>query len=62
VADTSALILAAPAHSLTGLAVKARVVKFWGRPDWWERRGGADTYEQLAAQILDAVIARADAA
>jgi hypothetical protein len=45
---------AAPAHSFAGLAVKTRVVKEWGRPDWWD--DDADTYEQLAAQILDAVI------
>jgi hypothetical protein len=54
VAATSRRILAAPAHSFAGFAVKARVVKEWGRPDWWE--ADADTYEQLAAQILDAVI------
>src|SRR5205085_3290932 len=55
VGETSRLIVAAPAHSFAGLAVKARVVKEWGRPDWWDE--DADAYEQLAAQILDAVIA-----
>ena len=43
------------AHSLSGVAVKARIVKEWGKPDWWD--GDGDTYEQLAAQIIDAIIA-----
>ncbi len=57
-ADMSRLILAAPACSFAGFAVKARVVKSWGRPDWWA--DGADTDERLAAQVLDAVIAMAE--
>jgi hypothetical protein len=50
------LILAAPAREICGL--KARAVKHWGKPEWWER-GGGDVYERLAAQIIDAVIAAA---
>lgn len=59
VAEVSKAILAAPARAVSGLAVKARVVKRWGKPEWWSR-GGGDTYERLAAQIIDAVIAAAD--
>lgn len=56
-ADVSQLVLDVPARSFAGLAVKARVVKAWGRPEWWDPvEGRADTYERLAAQILDAVI------
>lgn len=47
-------VLAAPARSLGGLAVKARVLKAWGCPDWWSE--DADTCDSLAAQIIDAVI------
>jgi hypothetical protein len=59
VADVTAAMLGVTAHSLRGLAVKARVVKHWGKPDWWDR-DGTDTYERLAAQIIDAVIAADD--
>jgi hypothetical protein len=55
VADVTAAMLRVTAHSLSGLAVKARIVKHWGKPDWWDDEG--DTYESLAAQIIDAVIA-----
>jgi hypothetical protein len=48
-------VLAAPARSLAGLAVKARVLKAWGCPDWWSE--DADTCDSLAAQIVEAVIA-----
>ncbi len=59
--DVGVLILDAPARSLAGLAVKARVVKTWGKPDWWDPiEGRADTYERLAAEILDAVMAMAE--
>jgi hypothetical protein len=59
--EVGMLILDAPARSLVGLAVKARVVKTWGKPDWWDPiEGRADTYERLAAQILDAVVAMVD--
>ncbi len=37
VGDVGGLILAAPARSLEGLAVKARVIKTWGRQEWWDR-------------------------
>ena len=55
------LVLAAPAESLEGLAIKARVVKAWGRPEWWDSdEDYTDTYERLAAEILDAVVAMAE--
>ena len=49
--DVSEAILVAPARGLAGLAVKARVVRTWGRPDWWGCV--ADTAEGLAARIID---------
>jgi hypothetical protein len=50
-------ILAAPAHSLAGLAVKARAVKLWGHPEWWSpQESHADSAERLAAHVLDAVM------
>jgi hypothetical protein len=49
-------ILAAPAATSAGLAIKARAVKIWGRREWWT--GDADTYELIAAQIIDAVMAQ----
>ena len=49
-------ILAAPATTSAGLAVKARAVKIWGKREWWD--GDADTYELIAAQIIDAVTAQ----
>jgi hypothetical protein len=62
IGDVGGLILAAPARSLEGLAVKARVIKTWGRREWWDPvEGDADTYERLAAQIIDAVAAAAEA-
>jgi hypothetical protein len=61
-ADISQRILGAPGRSLARLAFKARVVKTWGKPEWWDTgEDRADTYERLAAQILDAVIALAEA-
>jgi len=60
-ADVSQQILAAPGHSLAGLALKAHVVKTWGKPEWWDTgEDRADTYERLAAQIIDAVVALAE--
>lgn len=47
-------MLKVPARTPPGLAVKARVIKGWGSPDWWGR--GSDTFERLAAQIIDAVL------
>jgi hypothetical protein len=62
VADVSETILAAPLRSLAGLALKADVVKTWGKPEWWDPvEGRADTYERLAAQVLDAVGVMAEA-
>src|SRR5256885_1245724 len=62
IGDVGGLVLAAPARSLVGLAVKARVIKIWGRREWWDPvEGDADTYERLAAQIIDAVAAAAEA-
>ena len=59
--EVADLILAAPAGSLEDLAIKARVVKTWGRPEWWDSdEGYTDTYERLAAEILDAVMAMAE--
>ena len=49
-------IAAVPAHSLADLALKARVVRHWGAPEWW---GDPSSTELLAAQVLDAVIAMA---
>jgi hypothetical protein len=61
-ADVGRRILAAPGRSLARLALKAHVVKTWGKPEWWDARDDrADTYERLAAQILDAVLALAEA-
>ena len=58
-ADLNRKILAAPAYSLAGFAVKARAVKQWGKPEWWDPVAGrADTHERLAAQILDTVMER----
>jgi hypothetical protein len=48
---------AAPARSPAGLAVKARAVKAWGYPEWWDTN--AEVPERLAAQVLDAVMAMA---
>jgi hypothetical protein len=54
------LILATPAHSSLGLAVKGRAVKAWGKPEWWSSEEcHADTYERFAAQLIDGVIAGA---
>jgi hypothetical protein len=61
-ADLGQRILAAPGRSLARLAFKAHVVKTWGKPEWWDTGDDrADTYERLAAQILDAVLALAEA-
>jgi hypothetical protein len=54
------LILATPAHSRAGLSVKGRVVKAWGKPEWWSRQAShADACERFAAQLIDGVIAGA---
>lgn len=60
-ADVSRQILAAPGRSLAGLALKAHVVKTWGKSEWWDTGDDrADTYERLAAQIIDAVATLAE--
>jgi len=61
IAEVSQSILAAPGRSLARLALKAHVVKTWGKPEWWDAgEDRADTYERFAAQILDAVIRLAE--
>jgi len=55
IADVNEAMLRVTARSLSGLAVKARIVKHWGKSEWWDNDG--DTSESLAAQIIDAVIA-----
>jgi hypothetical protein len=56
-ADLAELILAVPARSPEALALKARAVKAWGKPDWWSANPNhADPYERLAAQVLDGVM------
>jgi hypothetical protein len=58
--DLGRVILLTPANSTCGLAVKARAVKAWGKPDWWSTEDShADTYERIAAEVLDAVSASA---
>jgi len=58
--DLGDLILTAPAHSRAELAVQGRVVKFWGKPEWWSRQEShADSCERFAARIIDGVIAMA---
>ena len=60
-ADVSQRILAAPRRTHARLALKAHVVKTWGKPEWWNSgEDRADTYERLAAQVLDAVITFAE--
>jgi hypothetical protein len=52
--DLAALILAEPARSPAGFAVKARATKLWGKPEWWSAEAShADPYERFAGQILD---------
>lgn len=54
--DLSTLILSVP-DSPGGRALKGRVVKAWGKPEWWSSgEGHADCYERFAAQVIDAVI------
>jgi hypothetical protein len=51
-------ILAIPAHTLAGLAVKARMVKAWGRPELSsDDPGHADPSDRLVAQVLEGVVA-----
>jgi hypothetical protein len=48
---------AADAEGHAGLAVKARAVKRWAYPEWWDK--DALVAERLAAQVLDAVMGMA---
>src|SRR5262245_6268023 len=45
-------ILVLPPDSPAALALTARAVKAWGKPEWWSAQH-ADAYEQMAAQVLD---------
>src|SRR3954447_1131309 len=48
--DLSHDILSADARSPAGLAVQARAVKAWGKPEWWSREEShADSCERFAA-------------
>jgi hypothetical protein len=50
-------ILALPAETAAALALKARVVKTWGKPEWWSCVAShADVYERMAAQVMDAAM------
>jgi hypothetical protein len=55
--DLSRRIIDVPTSTIFGLAAKARVIKIWGLLDWWNE--DMDSPEQLAAQVLDAIIAMA---
>jgi hypothetical protein len=55
--DLSRRIIDVPTSTIFGLAAKARVIKIWGLPDWWS--DDVDLPEQLAAQVLDAIIVMA---
>jgi multidrug efflux pump subunit AcrA (membrane-fusion protein) len=51
-------ILDAEAGSSAGLAVQARAVKAWGKPEWWsEDESHADPYERFAARVIGHAIA-----
>ena len=55
--NLSERILAAPAQSHIGFGVKGRVVKFWGKPEWWSTDAGhSDSCERFAAQVIESVI------
>src|SRR5262249_41514345 len=52
------MILAVPPHSRAAFVLKAGAVRAGGRREWWgPPHGGADAYERMVAQVLDAVIA-----
>jgi hypothetical protein len=54
--DLSTLILSA-SDTPGSRALKGRVVKAWGKPEWWSSgEGHADCHERFAAQVIDAVI------
>ena|ERR1700752_4094169 len=53
-------ILRVDARSSAELAVQARAVKAWGKPEWWsEDESHADPCERFAARVIDRVIAAA---
>jgi hypothetical protein len=54
--ELSERIAAVATLSVAGLAVKARVVRRWGAPEWWDDPGPT---ELLARQVLDAVMGMA---
>jgi len=43
-------------QSLIGFAIKARVIKLWGRSQWWQV-GDVDVVDRLTSQLVDWVIA-----
>jgi hypothetical protein len=55
--DLGQHIIDIPTSTMFGLGAKARVIKIWGLLDWWS--DDVDAPEQLAAQVLDAIIAMA---
>jgi len=58
--DLSCDMLRVDARSSAGLAVQARAVKTWGKPEWWsEDESHADACERFAARVIDRVIAAA---
>lgn len=58
VEELSCDILRVDARSSAELAVQARAVKAWGKPEWWsEEESHADPYERFAARVIDRVIA-----
>jgi multidrug efflux pump subunit AcrA (membrane-fusion protein) len=63
VENLSERIFAAPAPSAAALAVQGRIVKFWGKPEWWSADDGhADACERFAARIIEGLIAAAASA
>ena len=53
-------ILGVNARASAGLAVQARAVKAWGKPEWWSGdENHADPCERFAARVIDRVIAAA---
>jgi hypothetical protein len=55
--DLSRRVIEVPTSTIFGLAAKARVIKIWELLDWWS--DDVDGPEQLAAQVLDGIIAMA---
>jgi hypothetical protein len=51
-------ILRCEARTPAGLAVQARAVKAWGKPEWWsEDENHADACERFAARVIDRLMA-----